>query len=201
MRLILIRHAETEWNAAGRIQGRSDTSISERGRRDAESWRLPPGLSPARWVTSPLRRARETADVLGVDAAVEPLLAEMDWGDWEGESLSDLRNRLGDEMAANEGHGLDFQPPGGESPRMVQERVSPWLTALAGCSEDTGAITHKGVIRAIVALAAQWNMIGKPPARVSSGTAQIIGISHGGVLRLEAADVMLADRGYPDVND
>ena len=63
-------------------------------------------------VTSPLRRCVETATLLGAaDAARESRIIEMDWGHWQGESLTPLRERLGDEMRDNEARGLDFRPP------------------------------------------------------------------------------------------
>jgi len=198
MRLILLRHAETDWNAAGRIQGRSDIPLNDRGREDAALWSLPPSIAPKKWVTSPQKRARETAAAMGVAADIEPSLAEMNWGDWEGRTLADLRGELGNAFAENEDRGLDFLPPGGESPRMVQQRVLPWLNTLARHDHDVGAISHKGVIRAIVALASGWNMIGKAPAKISSGTAQVISITPAGTMILEASDVRLSDKGDAD---
>lgn len=198
MRLILLRHAETEWNAQNRIQGRADIPLSASGRDDARTWILPLALSPGRWVTSPMTRAIQTADAMGVTATIEPSLIEMDWGTWEGETLPSLRQRLGQAFGDNEDRGLDFTPPDGESPRMVQARVMPWLQSLASEPADVGVIAHKGVIRAIVALAANWDMLGKPPARVSSGSAQIIGISEAGTMTLEATDVRLSETSDPD---
>ena len=63
------------------------------------------------------------------DATVEPALIETDWGHWEGRTLAELRQRHGGEMAALEARGLDFRPPGGESPRDVQARLASWLAA------------------------------------------------------------------------
>ena len=90
----------------------------------------------------------------------------MDWGAWEGESLAALRERLGEEMRDNEARGLDFMPPGGESPRRVTERLKPWLQELARAGVPTLAVTHRGVIRAILAEATGWDMRGKPPAKL-----------------------------------
>lgn len=201
MRLILVRHAETDWNAEGRIQGRADIPLNTKGLRDAANWQLPSSLLGAKWFTSPLIRARETACKMGLDADPEPRLVEMDWGEWEGEKLASLRARPGGTMAANEAKGLDFLPPGGESPRMVQTRVRPWLNILPDLGGDIGAVTHKGVIRAIVALAAGWDMTGEPPARVSSGTAQVISVTVAGSMAIEAADVILGEEAYSDAID
>ena len=120
-----------------------------------------------RIVTSPLARCVQTAALLGAPAAArEPRLIEMDWGDWEGESLDALRARLGGQMRDNEARGLDFRPPRGESPRLVIERIKPWLREVAGAAKPTLAVTHRGVIRAILAQATGWDMRGKPPARL-----------------------------------
>lgn len=192
MQLILIRHAETGWNVDGRLQGRQDPPLTLKGRGEAARWRLPTGLTPVKWFTSPLRRTRETALQMGINAEIEPVLTEMDWGQWEGLTLDGLRNRYGTAFRENEDRGLDFRPPGGESPRMVQTRMLPWLLSLGESGANVGAITHKGVIRAIIALAARWDMMGVPPTQVASGTAQAVRIARSGGLTLEATDIDLS---------
>src|SRR5690606_38605102 len=120
--LLMLRHGPTAWNEAGRIQGRSDPPLSAAGRAAVAAWTLPPEAAGARWLSSPLGRARETAAILHRGSvAVEPRLIETDWGEWEGRTLPALRAALGEAMAANEARGLDFRPPGGESPRDVQD--------------------------------------------------------------------------------
>jgi broad specificity phosphatase PhoE len=120
-----------------------------------------------RIVTSPLSRCVQTAALLGApDAAREPRIIEMDWGEWEGRTLAELREELGDAMTQNEARGLDFRPPGGESPRAVIERIKPWLREVAAAGVPTLAITHRGVIRAILAQASGWDLRGKPPAKL-----------------------------------
>ena len=164
--LALIRHGPTAWNEARRIQGRTDIPLSENGRRGLAGLRPPPSLEGAAWVASPLRRATETARLLGGEPAHEPRLIEMDWGAWEGRTLAELRAELGPAMRENEDRGLDFTPAGGESPRTVQTRLAPWLREVARAHKPTVAVTHKGVIRALFALAAGWDMTGKPPVRL-----------------------------------
>ena len=165
--LIVLRHGPTAWNEAGRLQGRSDQPLSPAGRETVSAWQLDPALHDYRWITSPLRRARKTAALLGhPQAEVESGLIEMDWGAWEGETLADLRARLGSDMAAAEAKGLDFRPPEGESPRDVQARLIPLMATLAAEGEACVAVCHKGVIRALYALASGWNMTGKPPEKL-----------------------------------
>ena len=168
MKLALLRHAMTDWNRAKRVQGRIDRPLSEFGRKQLDSLSIPPEFKAYRWYCSPLRRATQTAALLAVDpVAIEASLIEMSWGDWEGEVLKPLRKRLGDEMRANEGRGLDFRPPGGESPREVQIRLQPWLRQVAASGQDTAAVVHKGIIRCIYALACGWDMRGESPVDFS----------------------------------
>lgn len=160
--LALLRHADTAWSLEGRIQGRADLPLLGN-----ISVSLPNACRDMRIVTSPLARCVETAALLGApDAPREPRIIEMDWGAWQGESLAALRERLGDEMRDNEARGLDFRPPGGESPRLVGERVKPWLRDVARDGVPTLAITHRGVIRAILAEATGWDMRGAPPVKL-----------------------------------
>lgn len=164
MIVALLRHAATAWNEAGRMQGRADPPLSPAGRAALAGRCLPAELDGAQWYVSPARRAQQTAALLGA-AAVETVdaLVEMDWGAWEGETLAALRRDPG--FAAHEALGLDFQPPGGESPRAVQRRIAAWLAGLAGAAPVV-AVTHKGVIRAVLGLAYGWDMTGKPPAKL-----------------------------------
>jgi probable phosphoglycerate mutase len=186
--LVLIRHAETAWNRAGRIQGQTDAPLSPAGRAMAGRWLLPADLAGHRWLSSTLVRARETAAILGhPEAAALAALNEMHWGAWEGETLPGLRRRLGDAMAANEARGLDFRPDGGESPRAVQQRLRPLLRRLAREGRPTVAVTHNGVVRALFCLASGWDLTGKPPVdfdRESVQRFQLQPDGHPTVLRL-----------------
>ena len=176
--LALIRHMPTEWNSAGRLQGREDLPLAE---DTAPDWRVPAELDGFLWLTSPLRRAVDTARRLGIaEAVIEPRLTEMRWGAWEGETLVGLRARLGAEMAVAEAAGLDLRPPGGESPREVQARVMPLLAEIAHSARPAAAITHKGVIRAVLSLATGWDMTNKPPHRLSWSSAQLFRLGAAG---------------------
>jgi probable phosphoglycerate mutase len=154
MIVTFLRHGSTEWNEQGRMQGRRDVPLSAAGRKEVEAWRSGMGegsLVPksAQWYSSPLRRAVETAEILsGASPQREPALIEMDWGDWEGLRLDELRERHGAAFVRNEAAGLDFRPAGGESPRDVRDRVLQWLRATAHRHESVVAVTHKGVMRA-----------------------------------------------------
>ena len=168
MILAFLRHGATAWNEQGLMQGRRDTPLSPAGRDDVAGWRLPHTLGTSvTWMSSPLRRAVETATLL-VDTppALEPALIEMDWGAWEGYRLDELRQRFGPAFVRNERRGLDFRPPGGESPREVIARVTRWLDSVASLDRPLAAVTHNGVLRALLALATSWDMTGRPPVRL-----------------------------------
>ncbi len=171
----MIRHGRTAWNNDGRMTGRADISLTEAGKAALAGLRPPAELDGATWHVSPLLRARQTAAMLsgtedgkphGTTLHIEDRLIEMDFGAYEGRTLEELRADPQAGMVANEDCGLDFLPPGGESPRMVQQRLLPFLAALGQAGGRHIAVAHKSVIRAIFAAAYDWNMLGRPPARL-----------------------------------
>lgn len=188
----LVRHGRTAWNEVGRLQGRVDLPLSASGREQVCAWRLPADFAGARFVSSPLTRARETAALLGAaDAAVEPDLIEMDWGGWQGQTLASLRETQGAEFAAAEARGLDLRPPGGESPRDVQRRVAGWFERVASGAAPIVAVTHKGVLRAVLAQVTGWPMLGKAPVRLADDAIHLIEVGATGAVRAIAWNVSL----------
>jgi broad specificity phosphatase PhoE len=180
-RLALVRHGPTEWNATHRLQGHADLPLSAEGRDRVSGWTLPPALRGYRWLASPLVRAVETATLLlGSAPPTDERLKEMSWGRWEGYTVHDLRAELGDAMRENEMRALDFQPPEGESPRQVQQRLWPLFKEIAEAGAPVGAVTHRGVMRAVYAEAVGWNMLGKPPDKMEDGCAQIFDLAADG---------------------
>ena len=183
MIVALVRHGRTAWNDAGRMQGRADVSLSEAGRAQVRGWRLPAALAAAQFVASPLARACETAALLGVERVpIDAALIEMDWGAWEGETLERLRALHDIEFAAQSARGLDFRPPGGESPRDVQRRVAAWLAGSSGHRGPVVAVTHQGVIRSVMALLTGWDMTGKAPVRLADDVVHVLDVGAGGVV-------------------
>lgn len=188
IRLALLRHGPTTWNAERRLQGRADIPLSSIGTEAVRQRRVPDALAGFRWLASPLARARQTAKLLGVAAEPEPALIEMDYGAWEGLTLAEAR--ASDPGAeANEARGLDFTPPGGESPRVVQARLAGLAARLLADGRDTAAVTHKGVIRAALALATGWDMTGKPPHRLDWAAAHLFLLDAAGHWSLVRADI------------
>jgi broad specificity phosphatase PhoE len=162
--LYFVRHGETDFNIAHRLQGRYETTINGRGREQARhcagvlgdlfgrEQREPADFA---YVSSPLRRARETMEILrgalGLDAAgyaVDDRLQEISYGDWEGFTLAAISARDPHLLAAREHDKWGFRPPGGESYRDVAARVAAWYASVT-C--DTVLAAHGGIARALMA--------------------------------------------------
>jgi broad specificity phosphatase PhoE len=155
--LVLVRHGESEGNAAGQLLGRGDSPLTARGRSDAASLRGSFG-PVSRLVSSPLRRAFDTAGALGLDAPVEvdERWVEVDYGELEGRSLGDVPAELWSRWRADP----NFRPAGGESLADVGVRVRgacDELFARAGegarGDADVVVVSHVSPIKAAVAWA------------------------------------------------
>jgi probable phosphoglycerate mutase len=90
----------------------------------------------------------------------------MCFGTWEGHTIAELRATVGEAFIAAERKGLDFQPPGGESPRATMARLGRWTTSVALAGRPVVAVSHKAAIRALLALATGWDMMGRPPHKL-----------------------------------
>ena len=157
--LLFIRHGRTDWNDSRRIQGQRDVDLNACGRAELAACQLPAEWHDAIWYSSPLQRAVHSAQLLGAQRVrCDALLTEMHWGQWEGRTLASLREEFGERMRDNEARGLDFRPAGGESPRDVCQRLQNWLASLPATQERYVVVTHKGLIRAALALATGWSM-------------------------------------------
>ncbi|HEX2040977.1 MAG TPA: histidine phosphatase family protein [Acidimicrobiales bacterium] len=148
--LVLVRHGQTQVNAEGRLQGRLDVPLSELGRRQAASLASAVG-DAARVVSSPLRRARETAEVFGLPVEVDERWVEMDYGDYDGRPLAEVPADLWEQWRAD----ARYRPPGGESLAEVGERVRAACTELVGeaAERDVVVVSHVSPIKAAVAWA------------------------------------------------
>lgn len=194
-RLALIRHGATSWNTEGRFQGRADIPLSPAGRAELRGLAPHPSLAGAVWLASPLRRCIETARLLGHEPRPEPGLIETSWGAWEGLTRTATTPLVLRITARGKG-GLDLHAPGGESPRQVQQRLQQFFRTLAAQGPDFAVgVTHKGVIRAALALATGWDMKDKPPMKLKWRAAHLFQILPDGRLKLEAANLHLPARG------
>ena len=191
--VLMIRHGITAWNMDRRVQGHTDMPLSEHGRQILAKQSVPQPFASFRVVSSPLQRALQTAEMLNCPIESQELaLMEMSWGDWEGRTLDSLRMEEGTRMQLREARGLDFQPPGGESPRQVQARLLAWFRQLACDGRSTLAFTHKGVIRAGLALACNWDMLGRMPVRLDWRRGHLFRLSVDGAPSLVEPNICLA---------
>jgi broad specificity phosphatase PhoE len=173
MRLILLRHGETEWNIDKRLQGHDNSPLSERGIEQAKAIvGCIRSLAPARVVASDLGRARQTAELVGYgNAPSDERLRELNMGEWTGERKSELianKPELYRDWRAGR-----FTPAGGESWDEFVLRVRGGLTDLVyKGTGDLLAIVHSGVVRA-----ACFSFLGLSPAQllpVTPGTLTIL---------------------------
>ena len=151
MRLLLVRHGQSEWNASRRLQGQADIALSDLGRAQADALApLVAGFAPDLVITSDLRRARETAERLGYpDAVPEPGLREISVGAWEGQEIPDLISRSADDYAG--WRAGTYCPEGGEAWDAFCSRTEAAIHRAA--RDDAGTVLmvcHGGVIRAIL---------------------------------------------------
>jgi probable phosphoglycerate mutase len=177
--IYFIRHGQTEWNAALRLQGSHDTALSALGREQASrcgqllhalfarDGRAPGDLD---YVSSPLLRARASMELararLGLDPAgyrTDERLAEIGFGEWEGLSFADLKASAADLLAVREQDPWHFTPPGGESYVQLLERVAAWHDALA---RDTVVSSHLNTGRALIAHRGLATRAGAPRSRI-----------------------------------
>ena len=159
-RIVLVRHGETEWNAAGRLQGAIDVPLSERGlwqaRRVAERLCEEPFAAV---VSSDLARAWQTAaplaDALKLPVQPEPRLRERAYGIFEGERYAGLAQRFPVEWAAHLARDPDWVIPGGESIGQLRDRVGEALDEIARRHAGTqvAVVAHGGVLDAVYRLA------------------------------------------------
>jgi broad specificity phosphatase PhoE len=170
--IVVVRHGETEWSAAGKHTSRTDLSLTEEGRRRAALLAdALAGRSFALVLSSPLRRARETCELAGLadGAEISDDLREWDYGDYEGLTTPEIRAGRPDWVLWRDGC------PGGESPARVGERADRAVARLRQADGDAIAFAHGHILRVV---AARWiGMEVAAGARValSPGTISVLG--------------------------
>ena len=150
MEVVLVRHGETEWSRDARHTGRTDVPLTDEGRRQAE--RLRDALrdwSFTRVLASPLGRALDTCRLAGLGDRAESndALLEWDYGDYEGETTAQIRERRPDWNLWRDGC------PGGESAADVGARVDPIVSELKASDGDVAVFAHGHLLRV---LAVRW---------------------------------------------
>ena len=155
--IVLARHGETTWNKDRRFQGQLDVELNDTGRAQARALATAAaGHDLAAIYTSPLVRARETAEIVGQALGLEPRLderlKEVHVGDWEGRYKADLERDEPEAWAAFGQAGEDFRFPGGESLAEQQKRVIAALVDITQSGDLPALVVcHRGVIRCALA--------------------------------------------------
>lgn len=174
--IYVFRHGETEWSRTGRHTGQTDVPLTERGRRQAEQLRPIFAAIPfERILSSPLSRARETAEIAsgGRPVQIRENLHEWDYGEYEGRTTEEIRRLV-------PGWTIWTHPcPGGETADQVAARADQAIAELAGCTGDCAIVAHGHFLRV---LASRW--VGEPPTFgrhfiLETGTYSALGREHG----------------------
>jgi probable phosphoglycerate mutase len=166
MRLIIIRHGESEWNRAGRYQGQQDAPLSELGLRQAEALAERLRREPLDAIyTSPLQRAARTAEAVArhhpaLPLQHEPALMEIHHGDWEGLLVDEVKGRFAVGLTEWRLHPTRSQMPGGESFSNILKRVLDCKDRLLARYPDQTVLvsTHDVVVKILVANALGMDM-------------------------------------------
>ncbi len=160
-----VRHGETDWNAERRLQGQLDIPLNDLGRRQsvrcgstlrgllADRHKAPADFA---FISSPLSRARETMEIMRGELGlplkgytIEPRLAELSFGRWEGLTYRDVCALDSAALAVRERDKWNFVTPEGESYAELLVRVRDWY---AGVEGDIIVSAHGGVARVLMVL-------------------------------------------------
>jgi broad specificity phosphatase PhoE len=166
--IVLVRHGPTEWSVSGRHTGATDVPLTEDGR--AAAARLPERLARydfALVLSSPLARARDTAELAGLGdrVRIEPDLREYDYGDYEGLTTEEIRERRPGWYLWRDG------APRGETPEQAGERADRAIARALEAGGDVALFAHGHILRTV---GARW--IELPPAyggHLALGTAAV----------------------------
>jgi broad specificity phosphatase PhoE len=156
MRLLLIRHGQTEWNAAHRAQGHADIPLDEVGQQQAQA--VADHLANREihevW-SSDLLRAMQTAEPVarsaGATLRTVELLRERSFGEWEGLHFREIGANIDAASVAQGVHKADVRPPGGESIRDVWNRLSTLPELIAKTQKPVAIVSHGGTLSLVLA--------------------------------------------------
>jgi broad specificity phosphatase PhoE len=191
----LMRHFQTDWNAAHLLQGRTDRPLTDASRARLSELAIPEPWATARLIATPLSRASETAQILsGRTPEIDPDLTELSWGAWEGRSGADLLEDPTSGYDHVETWGWGKAPPGGESPADAWARIGPALRRIAVAERPALLVVHRGVMRVIMAKAWGWNFDSPEPFRIKRERIYPISLGADGVPCEHLPEDRLAER-------
>jgi broad specificity phosphatase PhoE len=167
----LIRHGETEWSRTGQHTGLTDLPLTETGRRAARA--LAPTLgaqSFALVLTSPLTRARETCELAGLGgrAEVDRDLLEWNYGEYEGLTTAEIRERRPAWLLFTDG------APGGERPDDVGRRVDRVIARARTAPGNVAMFAHGHVLRVLTARWLGWPVAAGRHFLLDTGTVNVL---------------------------
>ena len=142
--IYLVRHGETAWSLSRQATGRTDLPLTERGEQNAQELRPRlQGLSFGKILTSPLRRARRTAELagFGASAEIDDDLTEWDYGAYEGRRTVEIRAERPDWRLLEDGC------PGGESLADVTARAERVVARIRALNTDVLIFAHRQILR------------------------------------------------------
>ena len=153
-RIVMIRHGETQWNAERRSQGWLDPPLNDVGKQQAQllGKHVRARYEFARVISSDSARCTMTADALDLEYTKNPLLREINTGEFGGMLIDDIRDRFPDVVDAwGEGYG---RAPGGESWLDLAGRAGNFLaeSGIMGADGDVCLVSHGGTIRALLSV-------------------------------------------------
>lgn len=207
--LIVIRHGETAWNREKRMQGTTDTQLSDVGHEQARALgRRLAGRGFAALYTSDLARARDTARAIaehtGRDPVMDPRLQERRFGIFEGLTAEEIIARYPEEHARFASRDPDYAVPGGESARSFTRRCIGCLAEIAvrHRGDEVVVVTHGLVLDSLYRAAHGLDHGTRRPVPLINASMNVFGYD-GSVWRLElwgdishlAADQVTVYRG------
>lgn len=158
MKLVLIRHGQTDWNLAQRLQGHSEIPLNATGRDQASA--LARRLSNQSFdliYTSDLERAMETATILAggkKEVKTDPRLREINFGAWEGLTYDEIKQKYPEKLALWENDVYHNAPPNGETVEQLTKRIKLALDDLnANHNRTLMVVAHGGALQSMVCLA------------------------------------------------
>ncbi len=178
--IVFVRHGETDWNVAGRLQGGTDIPLNARGRDQAAAVgrtliRAFPDIAARAFVASPLSRAVETMRLMrgamGLDPepfARDDRLREMSFGRWEGSTFREVGEREPAAIRARAANRWTHRPPDGESYVDLVARLQPFVESL---TVPCVIVAHGGVARGLLAAIGGADTTSLPEMRIHQGRA------------------------------
>lgn len=156
--LYIVRHGETLWNVAKRMQGRLDSPLSELGRQQAiDNGRVLKSQRVDRLIVSPLGRTIETANLINSSVRLplefDDRLVERDCGEWAGLTLDEVEERFPAGWRTRREDPYEHRPPGGESYPDMIERLAPLIAEMRASNAigRVAFVTHSALGRALIA--------------------------------------------------